>query len=790
MAAFVDSSPWSIRSAGAASQRCAFSGVSLAPEESPHLSQPFHGYRTRLRACCKCGDAEGALDLIRRARGRSLSPFKADDYMLALVSLAEGGHFGGENGAELFNEIASDIDLASRACEILPESALRLHNSLTKAFGDVESTTEQGHEEGKQRERIPFRDSPVNGDKVVSCRAEVDPRKRRCPVTDVMLSSSTIEPEKRRQMLEEVVASGGKQALLVVELSNFADWMNARKGPSFTAIIDGAHVDDIGTMVSTLKERERFRVVGPAARRERILVLLPKDRRVSKTLMRAAARNRVCIYTVPQGHEDLFCAFATLLGLKQTQHRSAETGPILISGNTFESLPTSTSDMIRCRYTADDVANGKLPRSDPLSSVQAIDTAKKPRHLAFSMHERQAVYRDLLELVPKAVATDLAKFAEFLNTREGRPFTIILDGANVGDIRNLVSRLERHNGSLEHVLCVFPEKNRYARQAAKSMKGNTQNCFYMVPDGLEDDLFCLVATLVDQERSYNKYPGPRMRTLLITNDRFRDHKQYVRDRALFRKWYACHCSSHIDAGRRKRLPKDSNVFKPRIESTDDDMQARQTTPFSPDQLEQMTEDLLDLAKERSQAENELGRFVDFMSAREGHPFTVILDGAFEDVELMLSDLEEEGECPLVLFDTQVASERQGVIYRLQRRGNFYVIPESYDAKLFYVMATLVDQKRARNNSREQQEPVCPVLVTKEKLIERQQNVMDPALFREWRRHHYYKQGDGMLKFLPVLRRKIECNDGPSSNGGNASTVWHFPVFDWSINERYVVRLPR
>lgn len=68
--------------------------------------------------------------------------------------------------------------------------------------------------------------------------------------------------------------------------------------------------------------------------------------------------------------------------------------------------------------------------------------------------------------------------------------------------------------------------------------------FYVVPgDHLEDDLFCMIATVSDQKKSSNNQkPGV---CPLITNDRFLDHRRKTRDLALFGKWYESSCYRHL-----------------------------------------------------------------------------------------------------------------------------------------------------------------------------------------------------------------------------------------------------
>ena len=78
---------------------------------------------------------------------------------------------------------------------------------------------------------------------------------------------------------------------------------------------------------------------------------------------------------------------------------------------------------------------------------------------------------------------------------------------------------------------------------------------YIVPDWLSDDLFCMVATLSDQQSCSSSIdPLAKVHTALITNDLFRDHARKIRDGRLLRKWYRQHCHSHCKLSGKVRLP--------------------------------------------------------------------------------------------------------------------------------------------------------------------------------------------------------------------------------------------
>lgn len=54
--------------------------------------------------------------------------------------------------------------------------------------------------------------------------------------------------------------------------------------------------------------------------------------------------------------------------------------------------------------------------------------------------------------------------------------------------------------------------------------------------------------MVNQNKSHQLPPGV-LRPVLITNDRFVDHKKEMRDRTLFEEWQRYYCYKHSRSGR-------------------------------------------------------------------------------------------------------------------------------------------------------------------------------------------------------------------------------------------------
>lgn len=167
----------------------------------------------------------------------------------------------------------------------------------------------------------------------------------------------------------------------------------------------------------------------------------------------------------------------------------------------------------------------------------------------------------------------LREFSEWLDEREGEPYTAIVDGANVAyfgwgrinvhQLTHMVKALEKQG---ENVLVVFPQKYTYKKfhlragmmqvlkdEEVEFMEGlKEKNQMYVVPPMCLDDLYWMLACVSNQTQSTNgenidvaknntegRFPG--LRPMAISNDKMRDHKMDLLDERSFRRW----CCSHI-----------------------------------------------------------------------------------------------------------------------------------------------------------------------------------------------------------------------------------------------------
>ncbi|EJK63364.1 hypothetical protein THAOC_15979, partial [Thalassiosira oceanica] len=223
-------------------------------------------------------------------------------------------------------------------------------------------------------------------------------------------------------------------------------------------------------------------------------------------------------------------------------------------------------------------------------------TSAVQRLILLGPDERSRLHDDLLDLSAEQFEAfsredgkgryardELRSFSDWLARRTGRPFTAIIDGANVGyymqsfdkgrfnyhQINYMVETLIDRG---ENPLVVVPGK--YGRERFHSSHGQVQRLdreevaimnrlaeegrMYRVPPRCLDDFYWMLASVSDQSSSSSRGPEdgpsdlsfvpgddprgrfPGTRPMLVTNDQMRDHKLELLEPRLFRRWYGCH----------------------------------------------------------------------------------------------------------------------------------------------------------------------------------------------------------------------------------------------------------
>ncbi|KAG7360143.1 protein-only RNase P [Nitzschia inconspicua] len=242
--------------------------------------------------------------------------------------------------------------------------------------------------------------------------------------------------------------------------------------------------------------------------------------------------------------------------------------------NMFESFqtlldPAEPNELIVSRVRIDE-SSGTCSRSGSKLRLIGLDDDQKRQfkdgllHLVASSYEERHKKKD-----GGQVATELRLFGEWLQDREGPPFTAIIDGPNVGyymqnfeqgrfnfhQIKFVLDALEEMG---ENVLVVLPQRymqdsfpiqiTRRHRQRLRKDEREirddlvAQGKICVVPIGLLDDFYWMYASVSMNEEyippgnAEQRWPG--IRPMLVSNDKLRDHAMSLLEPRLFRRWFS------------------------------------------------------------------------------------------------------------------------------------------------------------------------------------------------------------------------------------------------------------
>lgn len=246
--------------------------------------------------------------------------------------------------------------------------------------------------------------------------------------------------------------------------------------------------------------------------------------------------------------------------------------------------PAVEDEVIASRVSIDSTT-GNCPRSGStlrLIGLEINDREKLRQSVCSLARTSQVNFEEKTDFPrerrTKVRADDmLDEFYRALDERIGEPFTVVIDGPNVGyymqnydngrfnydQIKSVVDSLESVG---ERPLVILPRKYTYnsffvnvgnvgSKQALTHDEIDIRDDLiksgkvYVVPPGLLDDYYWILATISNQTvsrqgRDLYVPPGddagrwPGTRPLIITNDQMVDHKLEMMEPMLFRRWYS------------------------------------------------------------------------------------------------------------------------------------------------------------------------------------------------------------------------------------------------------------
>jgi len=246
----------------------------------------------------------------------------------------------------------------------------------------------------------------------------------------------------------------------------------------------------------------------------------------------------------------------------------------------------------------------------------------------------------------------------------------------------------------------------------------------------------------------------------------------------------------------------------------------------------------DNAQKAQQATQIIKEFSEWLDAREGRPYTAIVDGAnvayfgwgkvnVHQLIHMVDALEKQGEYPLVVFPEKYTWRkfhlRQGMIQvlqdeeleflrRLKERDQMYVVPPMCLDDLYWMLASVSNQTTStagqtihvpKNNTEGRFPGLRPMVISNDKMRDHKMDLLEERAFRRWCCSHivnynfteyienHTEEREITFNNADVFSDEIQVNGRGGGDDGEegGGRVWHFPVSGWDGNERFCLRLP-
>jgi hypothetical protein len=195
---------------------------------------------------------------------------------------------------------------------------------------------------------------------------------------------------------------------------------------------------------------------------------------------------------------------------------------------------------------------------------------------------------------------------------------------------------------------------------------------------------------------------------------------------------------------------------------------------------------------------------------------------YHQIQFVVDALEKSNENPLVVlpykycrnsFSIRVGSKtirqvlslkEKQILERLTRKNQLYRVPGGCLDDYYWMLASVSNQTRSRNdinldvptNNKEGRWPgTRPMLITNDQMRDHKLGLMEPRLFRRWTSCYIVNYSFTAFVRTESLDREISFSTSDffsreiQRNESVSGTVWHFPVSDWDLNDRFIIRIP-
>jgi hypothetical protein len=195
---------------------------------------------------------------------------------------------------------------------------------------------------------------------------------------------------------------------------------------------------------------------------------------------------------------------------------------------------------------------------------------------------------------------------------------------------------------------------------------------------------------------------------------------------------------------------------------------------------------------------------------------------YHQIQFVVDALEKSNENPLVILPykycrnsfsiymgsksiRQVLSKKEKqILQKLTEKNQLYRVPGGCLDDYYWMLASVSNQTRSRNevdlhvptdNTEGRWPGTRPMLITNDQMRDHKLGLMEPRLFRRWTSCYIVNYSFTAFVKAESIDREIGFSTADffsreiQRNETNTGAVWHFPVSDWDLDDRFCIRIP-
>lgn len=198
---------------------------------------------------------------------------------------------------------------------------------------------------------------------------------------------------------------------------------------------------------------------------------------------------------------------------------------------------------------------------------------------------------------------------------------------------------------------------------------------------------------------------------------------------------------------------------------------------------------------------------------------------YHQIQFMVDALKKMKENPLVILPFKycsnsfwissttsssarkqvLTSDERAILEGLMKEGRFYRVPPRCLDDYYWMLASVSDQTNSRqginldvpaDNEDGRWPGARPMLVTNDQMRDHRLGFLEPRLFRRWTSCYIVNYNFTAFVGSECADREIGFSTADffsreiQKHDSICGSVWHFPVSDWPLDDRFCVRIPQ